>query len=127
MLWASPTAGRPQSDPAGRSRWPTRWATFFYHGAGPDVRVFGPEGDRTPYMIFARADLNGRWVRVDTNRHGIPNGVAAHDFGHHGLERASQLLIRNDGPVNLYIDAATPTHREPSPPCHDEDHARRHQ
>lgn len=87
---------------------------YFYNGAGPDVRVVGPEGERMPYAIFAKADPNGTWVRFDINRRGFPKGVAAHDFGHHGLARASALMIRNDGPINLYVDAVVPLHREPA-------------
>ena len=85
---------------------------FFYNGTGPDVRVLGPEGDRTPYTIFARTNPTDTWLRFDANRHGFPKGTAAHDFGHHGLDRASQIMLRNDGPINLYIDAIVPLYRE---------------
>jgi hypothetical protein len=98
---------------------------FFYNGAGPDVRVVGSEGERTPYAIFAKADPNGAWVRFDINRRGFPKGVAAHDFGHHGLTRASALMIRNDGPINLYIDAVVPLYREPAAGDEHDEHAKR--
>lgn len=98
---------------------------FFYNGTGPDVRVVGPEGERTPYAIFAKADPNGTWVRFDINRRGFPKGVAAHDFGHHGLARASALMIRNDGPINLYVDAVVPLYREPVAEDEHDEHVKR--
>jgi hypothetical protein len=85
----------------------------FYNGHGPDVRVDGPSGDPTPYTIFARSGPDEKWLRFDTNRHGFPNGFALHDFGHHHLEQARQILIRNDGSINLYVDGVTPMHTQP--------------
>lgn len=96
---------------------------YLYNGAGPDVRVAGPEDERTPYAIFAKADPDSGWVRFDINRRGFPKGVAAHDFGHHGLARASGLMIRNDGPINLYIDAVAAIYREPVAADEHDDHA----
>ena len=98
------------------------WSVPFYDGSGPDVRIFGPEGDRTPYTLFARDATGAKWVRFDTNSRGFPTGMLAHDFGHHGVESAQQIMIRNDGVINLYIDAIAPLHAEPE--AHGEDAAK---
>ena len=96
-------------------------ADYFYNAPGADVRVYAPEGDRTPYVIFARSDPGGKWIRFDVNQRGFPKGEAAHDFGHHGLERVHEIMIRNDGTVNLYIDAVLPLHSAPeSHSAHDQ-------
>lgn len=84
------------------------WGGEFYNGAGPDIRVFGPDGDRTPYTLFARTAKAGKWVRFDMNRRGFTSEGAAHDFGHHGVEAVREIMIRNDGSINLYIDAVAP-------------------
>ena len=86
------------------------WREDFYNGDGPDIRVYGPEGDRTPYTLFTRQEVTDRWMRFDASRRGFPSGTAAHDFGHHGIEATREILIRNDGAINLYIDAVTPLH-----------------
>ena len=85
----------------------------FYNGEGADIRLDAPAGDPTPYTIYARGALQEPWVRFDVNRKGFANGFAAHDFGHHQLEEAQQILIRNDGDTLLHIDAVTPLHGEP--------------
>ena len=97
------------------------WTGAFYNGQGPDIRVIGPEGDRTPYTIFARAAA-GTWVRFDQNRRGFPAEGAGHDFGHHELEAVREVMVRNDGTVNLYIDAIAPLHTSPGPSAHTEPH-----
>ena len=97
------------------------WTGAFYNGQGPDIRVIGPEGDRTPYAIFARAAA-GKWVRFDQNRRGFPLEGVRHDFGHHELEAVLEVMIRNDGTVNLYIDAIAPLHTSPGPSAHTEPH-----
>jgi hypothetical protein len=95
----------------------------FYNGEGADVRLDGPSAKPTPYTIFARAGSQEPWLRFDVNRKGFPNGFAQHDFGHHQLEQARQLLIRNDGRMTLYVDAVTPLHTEPeAPEAHDASH-----
>lgn len=103
-----------------------RAGEFFYNGSGPDVQVVGPPEERTPYTIFAKAEAGAPWVRFDVNRRGFPKGLAAHDFGHHGVARASGIMIRNDGPVNLYIDAVVPLYREPVAPDRHDHHAKHH-
>jgi len=50
---------------------------------------------------------------------GFSGGTASHDFGHHGIMRAQQIMIRNDGVSPLYLDAATPLHLQPD--SHDND------
>lgn len=94
---------------------------FFYNGPGADIEIRGPDGGRTRYTIFAREDAAGPWLRFDVNDRGFRNGVAGHDMGHHGMERARQIMIKNVGDADLAIDAVTPLHLELEP--HDDDHA----
>jgi hypothetical protein len=94
----------------------------FYNGEGADVRLDGPADEATRYTIFARGGPQERWLRFDVNRRGFPGGFVLHDFGHHEIEQATQILIRNDGSINLYIDAVTPLHLEPE--AHEAPHAR---
>lgn len=101
-----------------------RGGEFLYNGPGPDVQVVGPQEERTPYTIFAKAEAGAPWVRFDVNRRGFPRGPAAHDFGHHNVARASGIMIRNDGSVNLYIDAVVPLYREPVPSDAHDHHAK---
>lgn len=82
----------------------------FYNGEGPDIRVDGPAATPAAYTIFARGGPQEAWRRFDVNRAGFRNGFAVHDFGHHQLEEATQILIRNDGSATLSIDAVTPLH-----------------
>lgn len=90
----------------------------FYNGPGVDVEVYGPGGKPVPYTIFARAEPEGRWVRFDVNRRGFPNAAAGHDMGHHRIRQARQIMIQNDGSLDLYIDAVQPRYRVPA--GHDE-------
>jgi len=94
----------------------------FYNGEGADVRLDGPADEVTRYTLFARRGSQERWLRFDVNRRGFPGGFALHDFGHHEIEQATQILIRNDGAMNLYIDAVTPLHLEPE--AHEAPHDR---
>jgi hypothetical protein len=94
----------------------------FYNGEGADVRLDGPADKATRYTIFARGRSQERWLRFDVNRRGFPGGFVLHDFGHHEIEQATQILIRNDGSINLYVDAVTPLHLEPE--AHEAPHAR---
>lgn len=88
----------------------------FYNGEGPDIRVDGPAAAPAAYTIFARGGSQDAWQRFDVNRGGFRGGFALHDFGHHQLEEAQQILIRNDGSENLSIDAVTPLHLEATAP-----------
>ena len=94
----------------------------FYNGEGADVRLDGPADEATRYTIFARRGPQERWLRFDVNRRGFPSGFVLHDFGHHQIEQATQILIRNDGSMHLHIDAVTPLHMEPE--AHEAPHAR---
>lgn len=85
----------------------------FYNGHGPDVRVHGPLGHRAPYIILARSGPEDAWAQFDVNRKGFSDGTASHDFGHHGITHAQQIMIRNDGTSPLYVDAITPLYRQP--------------
>lgn len=98
-----------------------RAGEYLYNGEGPDIEIHGPEGERTRYTIFARADTAGSWVRFDVNSVGFRNGMVAHDMGHHGLERARQIMIKNESGATLAIDALTPLHLQAE--AHDDDHA----
>lgn len=44
---------------------------------------------------------------------GFPGGTAAHDFGHHGIETAREVLIRNQGTGNLLVDTVVPLYTAP--------------
>ena len=92
----------------------------FYNGHGADIRVDGPLAHRVPYIIFARSGPEDAWAQFDVNRKGFPNGTASHDFGHHGIARAQQIMIRNEGTSSLYLDAVTPLHRQPETHAEDE-------
>lgn len=85
---------------------------FFGDGTGADLRVFGPEQSPVSYRIFVRNDPDGAWQRIDVNRRGFPPGGAGHDMGHHGVQQAKQVMIRNDGAADLQIDAVTATYKD---------------
>lgn len=85
---------------------------FFGDGAGADLRVFGPEQSPVSYRIFVRDDPAGAWRRIDINRRGLPASGAGHDMGHHGVQQARQVMIRNDGAADLQIDAVTATYKD---------------
>ena len=84
----------------------------FYNGDGPDIRVHGPVGRLASYVIFARNGADDRWARFDVNRKGFVDGIASHDFGHHAMTRAQQIMVRNDGKSALYLDAIVPVYRQ---------------
>lgn len=90
----------------------------FHNGPGADVEVYGPGGKPAQYTIYARDAPASQWIRFDVNRRGFPSAAAGHDMGHHGLRQARQIMIRNDGRADLYIDAVKP--RYPVPADHDE-------
>jgi serine/threonine-protein kinase len=85
---------------------------FFGNGDGADLRVFGPEGESVSYIIFVRDDPGAAWQRVDINRRGFPQGVVGHDIGHHGVQRARQVMIRNTGSADLHFDAVTAVYKD---------------
>ena len=92
----------------------------FYNGHGPDVRIDGPAGHRVPYILFTRNGSQEPWTQFDINQRGFNAGSTAHDFGHHGIQQARQIMIRNNGVSALYIDAITPLHLEPDRGAHPE-------
>lgn len=114
-----PTAAEGQPDgqtaiiPPGDSLALEWTAGEFYNGEGPDVRVVGPEATPAHYTIFARTGRSGQWARFDINSRGFPGGAASHDFGHHGIEAAREVLIRNAGTGDLAVDAVVPLYTEP--------------
>jgi hypothetical protein len=85
---------------------------FFGDGPGADLRVYGPAEERVSYLIFVRDDPAGAWQRVDINRRRFPQGVAGHDIGHHRVQRARQVMIKNDGPTELHVDAVAAVYKE---------------
>jgi hypothetical protein len=50
------------------------------------------------------------WQQVDINHKTFAAGVAGHDMGHHGVQQAKQVLIRNDAESELHIDAVSALH-----------------
>ncbi len=89
-----------------------REGRFFGDGEGADLHVHGPEQELVSYTIFVRDDSAGDWRKIDINRKGFPQGLVGHDMGHHGVRRARQLLIKNDGNTDLSIDAATAVYKD---------------
>jgi periplasmic protein TonB len=82
--------------------------------SGSELSVYGTVGDNTPYTMFVRADAADRWIRLDTNRKGFPQGVASHDVRQ---QRVGQIKIRNDGTTSLFVDAiavGSPPERAPT-------------
>lgn len=86
----------------------------FYNGPGVDVEVYGRGGTPARYTIYARDAADSRWVRFDVHSRGFSTTVAGHDMGHHGIQQARQIMIRNDGRADLYIDAVRPRYRTPA-------------
>ncbi|MGH9837325.1 MAG: protein kinase domain-containing protein [Blastocatellia bacterium] len=98
--------------PGGQIAIDFRAGQFFGDGAGADLRVYGPEGERVSYTVFVRDNPTEPWKHVDINRRGFPFGGAGHDIGHHGVRRARQVMIRNDGGADLHIDAVAAVYKD---------------
>ena len=79
--------------------------SFFGNGPGPDVQLHSTTPAPVSYTIFVRNDATAAWQRIDINRSGFVQGTKGHDMGHHGVQQASQMLIRNDAKTDLPIDA----------------------
>jgi serine/threonine protein kinase len=92
-----------------------REGQFFGNGEGADLRVYGPETARVSYLIFVRDSPAEAWRRIDINRKGFPQGAVGHDMGHHGLIRARQVMIRNNGNTDLNIDAISAIYKDKAP------------
>jgi len=101
--------------PGGQLALDYREGQFFGNGDGADLRVYGPQKAPASYIIFVRDSPADSWHRIDINRRGFPQGVVGHDMGHHGLIRARQVMIRNNGNTALSIDAITAVYKDRSP------------
>lgn len=96
--------------PAGQLALDLRAGRFFGNGPQVDLQLYGSAQERVAYTIFVRNDPTAAWQRIDINRKTFAAGVAGHDMGHHGLRQAKQVLIRNDAPRELHIDAVSALH-----------------
>jgi len=85
---------------------------FFHNGPGADVHLTGPANEQVAYLVFVRSTPTEPWRRIDINRTCLPLGGKGHDMGHHGLQRASQLLIRNLAATPLRIDSVSVNYSE---------------
>ena len=83
---------------------------FFGNGAGADLQIHGASAQQTSYRVFVRDDASAAWQRIDVNRKGFAQGTALHDMGHHGIARARQVMIHNDGASALQIDGIAATY-----------------
>lgn len=81
-----------------------REGQFFGNGPGADLRLYGPD-ESVSYNIFVRNDSTSAWRRVDINPRGLTSGVFSHDIGHHGVQQARQVMIKNNGKADLKLDA----------------------
>ena|GEM_PF-1429445 len=98
--------------PGGQLALNYREGQFFGDGTGADIRVYGPKPDRVSYLIYVRNSAGENWKLIDKNRRGFPRGVVNHDVGHHQIQRARQIMIKNNGNVDLNIDAITVIHKD---------------
>ncbi len=89
-----------------------REGQFFGNGPGADLSLYGPAGESVSYTIFVRNEPGTAWRKVDVNRRGFINGVSNHDIGHHGVQQARQVLIKNDGNTDLKLDAVTAQYKD---------------
>jgi eukaryotic-like serine/threonine-protein kinase len=89
-----------------------REGQFFGNGPGTDLRLHGPDGEIVLYSIYVRNDSAGAWRKVDVNRRGFIKGVSSHDMGHHGVQQARQVMIKNDGQADLKLDAITALYKD---------------
>jgi len=99
-------------NPGGQLVLEYRGGKFFGDGHGADLHVYGLEQGRVSYLIFVRNDPAEEWTRIDINRKGFPRGEAGHDMGHHGVQQARQVMIRNDGNADLRIDAVSVKYKD---------------
>jgi hypothetical protein len=99
-------------NPGGQLALEYRGGKFFGDGHGADLHVYGLEQGRVSYLVFVRNDPAEEWTRIDINRKGFPQGEAGHDMGHHGVRQARQVMIRNDGNVDLRIDAVSVEYKD---------------
>jgi hypothetical protein len=97
---------------------------YFGNGPGADVQISGPANERVSYTVFVRSTSTAAWQRIDINRTSLPQGVKGHDMGHHGVQQASQLLIRNNAATPLRIEAVSVIYHEAvaAQPAHNHKH-----
>ena len=98
--------------PGGQLALDFRAGQFFGNGPQADLQIFGTSQERVAYTLFVRPDPTAAWQRVDINRKVFAAGVAGHDMGHHGVQQAKQVLIRNDAQGELHIDAVSALHKD---------------
>lgn len=91
--------------PGGQLALELRAGNFFGDGPGADLRFHSTAQTPVNYTIFVRDDAAAAWQRIDINRSGFAQGVKGHDMGHHGVQQARQLLVRNNASTDLPLDA----------------------
>lgn len=91
--------------PGGQLALELRAGSFFGDGPGADLRFHSAAQTPVNYTIFVRDDASAAWQRIDINRSGFAQGIKGHDMGHHGVQQARQLLIRNNASTDLSLDA----------------------
>lgn len=92
-------------EPGGQLALELRAGSFFGDGPGADVKLHSTTPAPVSYTVFVRDDATAVWQRIDINRTGFPQGFKNHDMGHHGIQQARQLLIRNEAKTDLMLDA----------------------
>jgi serine/threonine-protein kinase len=88
-----------------------RGGQFFGNGPGADLHLHVP-AESASYEIFVRNDSVSTWRRIDINRRASSNGVFNHDIGHHGVQQARQVMIKNSDVADLKLDAVTAQYNE---------------
>jgi eukaryotic-like serine/threonine-protein kinase len=91
--------------PGGQLALELRAGSFFGDGPGADMRLHSAMQTPVNYTVFVRNDASAAWRRIDINRSGFAQGIKGHDMGHHGVQQARQLLIRNEAKTDLSLDA----------------------
>lgn len=85
---------------------------FFYDGEGADLRIYGPNQGRFSYMIYVKNNPTEEWERIGVNHKGFTYGMASHDIGHHDIKQAKEVMIKNDGNIDLKIDAVSAIYKD---------------
>ena len=98
--------------PSGQLALEYREGKFFCDGQGADLRIYGPKRGRFSYVIFVKNEPAEDWERIGVNHRGFLGGEAGHDMGHHGIQQARQVMIRNNGNVDLRIDAVSAVYKD---------------
>jgi hypothetical protein len=98
--------------PGGQLALRYRGGDFFGNGPGADLQITAPAQARVSYLVFVRNDPTATWQRIDVNRSNLLQGVKGHDMGHHGVQQAREILIRNEAATPLQIDAVSASYRD---------------